>query len=98
MSACICSLRCCDWGEQLRVEANHPRQDLRIGAIVLSIALVNLAQLSGIGNDNLVAAGGDQTAHPPRVRSRLKSDPGRRFAALKYSCSVGMGRAQASFG
>jgi hypothetical protein len=36
--------------EQLRVKAQHARQNLSIGAVVFVIAFVNLAHLTSIGN------------------------------------------------
>jgi hypothetical protein len=70
-----------DRGEQLRIKANHPRQDLRVGAIVFPIALVNLAHFSGISDDDLVSADCGDAAHPPGMRSRFKGDPRRRLCA-----------------
>jgi hypothetical protein len=42
-------------GQELGIEARHAREYLRIGAVVLSIALMDLTQLTRIGNDHLVA-------------------------------------------
>ncbi len=73
--------------EELRIEANYASEDLCIGTIILPVALVNLAQLAGIGNDNLVAAADDEAADPPEcVPVSSATRAGTR--ALKYSCNA----------
>lgn len=56
------------------IEANHTCQDPGVGAIVLVIALVNLARLTSVGNDDDVAMRFKQPTDPARMSSGLQRD------------------------
>src|ERR1700690_3972192 len=63
--------------EELGVKAPHARKHLRVATVILTIALMDLAQLARIGNDHLVAGCVCETAYPPGARSRFQYNAAR---------------------
>jgi hypothetical protein len=84
-------------GQELRIEACHARKYPCIGAVILSVALVDLAQLTRIGNDHLVPGSAREAAYPRRARSSFQYDatgrPAREMLTQRLRC-----RADSSFG